>query len=469
MSVDFSSSVRSGPLSRTQETLWNLAQTVPGAALNIATAVAFRGPLDPEAFAEAFYRVLTRHEPLRSRYGLVDGELRAMVQPPAHHGFHRYDLERASVGQLSTQLGRLVSWHCSQAFDLERDRPIRSALVRVASDRWAWLMGMHHICTDGWSLMVLCKDLSLLYRGLASGEPCPLAPLDAQCIEVAAWQRRWRAGSEAAAQLEWWRGYLDRPPIAPLELPEVGAASPTLRVPMSLKTRRLPDSLARRLERVRIRERSSTYLLCLSALKLLLSRWCRQQDILVATLMANRIHPLSGSVLGAHYNTVLVRTRLDGDPTARDLLRRVTASCTEVFERQGVPFPDVAAMVESELGLESRSLLRVMFMHDEPPRRHLDLGGVAIHDLDWSEEGLRRLRDEPLPEPAGDRPDLVTRNTMATAAELAFYVREDREHLELWIFYKTDLLPDTTAEWFLDSYLAILDGLIGHLEEESEG
>lgn len=454
-------------LTLTQEMLVGLDRAAPGTALGIAATLSFEGPFDPIAFAEAWRRVVARHEPLRSHYRWIGDEPRAVPQPATPARLHRFDLERLGLERLSRDLARLVTWHCARAFDLDRENPARCALVRLAQDRWAWLLGLHHVCADGWSVMVLCKDLSTFYRGLTTGTRDFPAPLRAQCSDVASWQRRWLQGADCEAQLGWWRDYLSRPPIAPLDLPGIGAARPAVQVPMALQTRRMPAELVERLSAARGRERSSTFILGLSALVLLLSRWSRQRDILVGTLMANRLHPGSGEVLGAHYNTVLVRARLGDAPSVGELLDQVTESCREVFERQGVPFARVAKMVERELGLESRSLLRVMFMHDELPAAHLDLAGVEARTLDWSKRGLRELLDPASGPPAGAS-DPITRNTMASSAELAFYVREDRTGLEVWAFYKMDLFPDELARWLLDSYLAIFEGLIEHLAADGE-
>src|SRR3954471_14943415 len=62
-------------LSVTQERIWQLNQISPGNPVyNFQTAIAVTGPLAPSALSQALERVVSRHEPLRTRYGIKQGK-----------------------------------------------------------------------------------------------------------------------------------------------------------------------------------------------------------------------------------------------------------------------------------------------------------------------------------------------------------------------------------------------------------
>ncbi|HZF13572.1 MAG TPA: condensation domain-containing protein [Thermoanaerobaculia bacterium] len=452
----------SGPLSTAQEILWRLDRQVPGAALNIAAAVALDGPLDPAALEAAFHQTVARHEPLRSRY-LRGREVE--VLPSVPFGWERHDLAKLSAGRLAERLDRLVHRICSRPFRLAEGRPIRSALVRLPGERWAWLLALHHIAADGWGMVLWSRDLSAFYRSLVRGEPCRLDELEAQSLGYAAWQRGFEAGPAAAAQLAWWRGYLAG--LFEEEIADPDEHDPY--APTALQTAALPDALTERVRAARVRERSSVFLLGLTAFALLLRRFRGREDLAVGTLVANRVRPESTDVLGAFYNTALLRLSLAGDPTVRELLARLGQTAQEVHERQGVPFGRVAAALAGDLaavGNPPAGLLQVMFQHDEHPLRRLRLDGVTATDLDWSVDGLARgpevawtvtgPREAPLPG--------ITRGRMARTADLSFHVREETDGLDLYLFYKMHRVADSTIRWLLASYREILAGVLDGLE-----
>src|SRR5215470_5355613 len=48
---------------------------------------------------------------------------------------------------------------------------------------------MHHIVSDGWSMGVFIRELSVLYGAYMRGEEDPLPELGVQYVDYAVWQR----------------------------------------------------------------------------------------------------------------------------------------------------------------------------------------------------------------------------------------------------------------------------------------
>ena len=82
---------------------------------------------------------------------------------------------------------------------------IRGRLIRLSYAEHALLVTMHHIISDGWSVGVLTRELSALYRAYSEGQADPLPALEIQYADYAAWQRRCVAGDVLQAQAECWR------------------------------------------------------------------------------------------------------------------------------------------------------------------------------------------------------------------------------------------------------------------------
>ena len=76
------------PLSYAQEPLWFLDQVgLVGAAYNVAGALRMDGRLDVAALAQSFDDVVRRHENLRTRFALVDGQGTQVIDEPVQGTF----------------------------------------------------------------------------------------------------------------------------------------------------------------------------------------------------------------------------------------------------------------------------------------------------------------------------------------------------------------------------------------------
>ncbi|MCG1056122.1 non-ribosomal peptide synthetase, partial [Mycetohabitans sp. B5] len=80
-------------------------------------------------------------------------------------------------------------------------------------DEYVMLLVQHHIVSDGWSMGVLVRELSALYRAACDGQTDPLSPLTIQYPDYAVWQRQWLTGERLEAQSEYWRTQLADAPV----------------------------------------------------------------------------------------------------------------------------------------------------------------------------------------------------------------------------------------------------------------
>src|SRR4029077_253943 len=113
---------------------------------------------------------------------------------------------------------RLAAWEARQPFDLVRGPVARGLLLRLGEEEHRLLFLCHHAAFDGWSVVVLQRELGSLYGAFAAGRPSPLLELAFQCGDFTVGQRRWLTDEVVAAQLAYWRERLAGAPAA-LELP----------------------------------------------------------------------------------------------------------------------------------------------------------------------------------------------------------------------------------------------------------
>ena len=349
------------PLSFAQQRLWFLAQLRPDdAAYNMAAAVELRGPLDAGALAGAFRRVVQRHEALRTTFTSHGGEPVQVIHPkPAEPPLTVVDLAGVSESEIES----LARAEASRPFDLERGPLLRAVLVRLGPERHLLLLTVHHLVSDAWSMGVLIREVSFLYR--CGGD---LLPLPIQYADFAVWQRAWLQGEALERPLAWWRERLAGAPPA-LELPverQAGGSQPIF----------LPPGITAGLEALARGEGTTLFVALLAGFQALLQRWTGQEDLVIGTPFANRRRAEVQGLIGFFVNTLPIRADLSGRPGFRELLRRAREEVLGAHEHQDLPFERLVEELRPERAAGRNPLFQAVLAFQNVPMPALDLPGL---------------------------------------------------------------------------------------------
>ncbi|HEX7239520.1 MAG TPA: condensation domain-containing protein, partial [Longimicrobiaceae bacterium] len=270
------------------------------------------------------------------------------------------DLSGLGESDRAAIVARRAAEDAARPFDLRRGPLFRAALLRLDAEEHVLLLGMHHVVSDGWSMGVLLRELSALYAAYREGRPSPLPELAVQYADYAVWQREQLRGEALERQLGWWKERLAGAPEL-LELPADhprpavqsfrGAAEPVA----------LSGELLERLEALSRREGVTLYMTLLGAFQVLLSRYAGSEDVVVGSPIAGRTRRETEGLIGFFVNTLVLRSDFSGDPSFREVLRRVRETTLGAYEHQDVPFEKLVAELSPERSLSHSPLFQVVF------------------------------------------------------------------------------------------------------------
>ena len=368
------------PLSAGQRRLYMQQQLDPaGVAYNIASVYDVRGPLDPDRLEAAFRGVIARYEALRTGFELRDGELVQIV-----HAEPAWMLERASGSDAADP----IRWRAFvRPFDLAAAPLLRARLTRLAEDRHALWLDVHHIAADGISLGLLLDEVAARYRGDT------LPAVDLQPKDVAVWQQGSEYRDAIAAQKRFWLDLFADPP-APLDLP-TDFARPARRSFAGARHRfTLEAHLVRRLDEMCRRRGLTLYMGLLAALSLVLSRSSGRTDVVVGAVTAGRNHAQLEPLVGMLVNTLALRTRADADKPLGVYLDELRAMTLGAFENQDYPFEELVEALGGPRDPGRNPLFDVQLVLNDmaaprPDRNDLTICAVdgetaiAKFDLSW--------------------------------------------------------------------------------------
>ncbi|HJX29912.1 MAG TPA: condensation domain-containing protein, partial [Thermoanaerobaculia bacterium] len=348
------------PLSFSQERLWFLDQLEPGAQYNDYTAYRFTGPLNVPALERSLNEVVRRHEALRSIFPMVDGEPRQIALPEMWVPMPVVDVSGLPEEMRTVAAEQLGGDEVRRPFDLATGPLVRALVLRTAPGDHRVVLNMHHIVCDGWSALIINRELALIYDSLSRGVSWYLPELPIQYADYAHWQRQWLRGAVLEKQVAWWKEQLDgAPPL--LEMP---SDRPRPRARSGRGTRLyliLPGRLASGLQTLAQREGATGFMAQLAVVAVLLHRWSGQDDLSIGTPTAGRNRVELEGMIGFFVNPLVLRMRLDGDPSFREVLRRVREATVGAFAHQDIPFERLVEEVQPDRDLSYTPLFQVMF------------------------------------------------------------------------------------------------------------
>jgi len=376
------------PLSFAEERLWFLQVMEPDAyAYNVAVVWKLAGPLDEDALRRSLAEIVRRHEVLRTTFEMRDEAPVRVVASRGSFPWPSCDLSALPAARREAELDTLLRRDARRPFDLGRGPSFRSCLYRLADERHAFALNLHHVVCDAWSLGILSGELRGLYQALRRGLPPVLPPLEIQVADFAAWQRRELSGAKLECLLDYWKGQLGDLPESldlPFDRPRPAAQS------YRGANRRflLPPSLAGRLRHFAQERNVSLFMLLLAAFYTFLGRWTGQTDLTVGTPVAGRPRDEVEGLIGCFINTLVLRFRASEavfpDLSLNEILDRVRAAALEALAHEELPFERLVDELHLERDVSKPPLFQILFqvVNTPPLARQMDALSFEFEEID---------------------------------------------------------------------------------------
>ncbi|MBO0783508.1 MAG: AMP-binding protein, partial [Ktedonobacteraceae bacterium] len=379
-------------------------------------AANLEGGLDLEILERANNEIVRRHEVLRTRFVTEAGEPAQVIDEWAPRRLDIYDLTSLTQEEREREAQRIAMEETATGFDLSNGPLLRVKVLRLAEEQHLVLYTMHHIVSDAWSMAILIREMGDLYRAYSLGEPSPLAELPIQYADFAVWQRTWLKGERLERQLSYWRDRLAglEPLNLPLDRPRPVIASHRGGiVPFDLSA-----EVTRQLVELSRREGVTLFMTVLAGFQLLLSRYCGQQDVAIGADIANRNRAETEGLIGFFVNQLVLRTDLSGNPSFRELLKRVREVTLGAYANQDLPFERLVEELQPERDLGRAPLFQVGLAFDNVLREGRRLGEQS--GSIWGAEIVRAKHD------------------------LTFFAEESRTELRGAVEYARELFEEST-------------------------
>lgn len=313
---------------------------------NISGAVFLDGKVNVLQLERAFQALIIRHESLRTSFAQANGHIIQKV-----HENLEWNIEHLYANE--SNLDSVVEGFI-QPFDLERGPLFRVAIVEMSPSKYLLVYDMHHIISDGLSIGVLIREFVCLYQGNT------LPNVRIQYKDFSGWQNRAIESGLLKSQEEYWVKTFSQ------EIPQLNLPTDYRRLDEPLFEGdgvqfNLEGSLTSKLNQISIEKGVTLYSLLLSAFNVLLSKYSGQEDIVVGTPVAGRLHSELENMVGMFVNTLALRNYPDSEMTLENFVKEVADQTVQALEHQEYSFEMLVDKLQLRKSLNRHPLFDVMF------------------------------------------------------------------------------------------------------------
>ena len=415
------------PLSYAQERLWIVEQLDPGnPGYHMNVPLRLEGELNIDAFINAITKIIFRHETLRTTFPSQEGVPIQVVHPPSPAKIEMVDLTEIKIDDRLTAALELASNQVIRPFDLTAGPLYRMLMAKLGEDDHIFVVTIHHIVTDNWSMGIFIRELEEYYAESLKNNKASPSILPIQYADFSAWQRSVLFQYTMDRQLTYWKDKL-KGIQATIHIPS-DFHHPTL--PTFNGTRKIFTVDSRSisvLKSLTSSKGATLFMGVLSTYALVLNRFSGAKDIIIGVDVAGRNRPEIESLLGFFVNQLVIPIKINETSSYFELLEQVRQTCIEAYENQDVPFQNVVEAVQKQRGNDRTPLFEVKLVYlDFPMNKGPHFPGVRSTILALKSSNRFRL-------------------------ELTCW--ETNSGLECMLEYSTDLYRDETIEKFKDCIL----------------
>ena len=419
------------PLSREQKRLWFLQQLFPDNPFyNYSELYRLQGNVQVALFEKSIRLIEDKHDILRSNFQVEEGIPTVHTAPTSNSVFSYYDFSNTSYEIASQKADALIRKNASHTFYLSDETLLQSTLIKVAENDFLFLIVMHHIITDKWSMKIFRKELASNYAKLVNGVTPQIEKPEIQYANYAHWQGNQEINNE---HLDYWKQKLSGE-LSTLNLPTdyPKKAQPSYKGTFhkqvySDQTSKNFFDLCKKLE-------ATPYVTMLSVYYVLLQKYAGQEDIIVGTPITKRDQTRLENLIGFFNDTLVLRTHVEKQASFSALVKEVKKTTLDAFSNKDISFDTLVNTLKPTRSLSVHPFFQVMFLYHKVPETPT-LGDAIKITYEPYDAGVAKF-------------------------DVTLYISEDERSLMSLMEYATDLFDATTIERMHAHFEGILKKVI---------
>jgi non-ribosomal peptide synthetase component F/thioesterase domain-containing protein len=368
------------PCSVGQERFWLLDRLDPGdSSYNVAVRWRLEGRVATDLLERAWFKIIERHEVLRTVFLEKDGAPMQRVMPQARFRLNEIDLSKLPPDLQQTEGDRIGVIEARAPFDLASGPLVRATLLRFSATVSIILVTTHQIVSDGWSIGIMAREMGLIYDALRHDRPIELEPLPIQYADYSEWQLEWLKVRGTEAETAYWTRQLAG--VKPFRvLPDKPRpAMPTTNG--AIVSRVLPRELTNRAQALSAERGATLFATAFAALCATLARFTGETEVVVGTQVSGRDQVELEGMIGQFVSSLILRNDLSGNPTFGAIVDRVRDTIAQALEHRHIPIERLLGMVKGERSDANTPAISVNFIFQKTFITNSNYGDFTLIDM----------------------------------------------------------------------------------------
>ena len=388
-----------------------------GDAYNLPMMIEMNGVLNREQLGIAIDKLIERHDILRTCFENRDGKVVQVVHEKIDY---KKEFIKLTQNEYETDIGKFI-----EPFDLNKAPLFRIKLIKISKQKHVLFFDIHHILFDGTSEISFINELFKLYHK----EELPL--LKIQYKDYAEWEQQYIESEEYTKKGNYW-------------LSTLSDTLPLLEIPLDIQREKqwnykgdtvkieFNEKRTAKLREIAKHEGVTLYTLLLTIYNVLLSKYSRQEEIIVGAATSGRVRGEIQSMIGMFVNMLPVRTFPAGEKSFKSFLSEVKTSIAGLLANQDYSLQKIVESLNVKPEVGRNPIFDVGF-------NYLGTGKYKFNELDVS---------------------IKTPKLESTQFDMLLTVFDKEINLTLCLDFKTSLFYRNTMENFLLHYTFVLEQVI---------
>ncbi|MBN1050267.1 hybrid non-ribosomal peptide synthetase/type I polyketide synthase [Clostridium botulinum] len=409
------------PISSAQKRLYILNQFDKDSVhYNEPSVMRICGKLNKEDFENAIYKLIERHDSLRTSFKLVNNEPVQKIEDNIEFKINYLSSDEDHISEIIKK--------SIKPFKLNEGPLMRVSLITTSKDRHLLIFDMHHIICDGTSMHILLEDFIALYKNKV------VQPLNLQYTDFSIWQEELFNTDEIKRQEEYWLKLFEGE-IPVLNLPLDYQRPGILNYNGAEVEFSLDKEWTSKLNSLISKMGVTSYMALLATFTIMLQKYTNQDDIVVGTPVEGRNNADLQNIIGIFVNTLAMRNKPEDNKTFNDFIVEVKENSLKAYENQDFQFEKLVENLKLDRDVSRNALFDVMFaLHYYKKNQMIDLGDIKITPYEFENK--------------------------ISKFDLSLIAVENDGAISLKLEYSTVLFKKQTIERMASTYINILKQII---------
>ncbi|WP_433746030.1 amino acid adenylation domain-containing protein [Paenibacillus amylolyticus] len=405
--------------------LASLSDKEASIALSESILLKMKGKLDVHLLNQAFNQVVERHSLLRAKVDIEKEKL--IIQEKISVNIGQTDFTQIAASK-EEKVSEWLENDALKTFDLEGDdRLFRINVLQLEIDEFWFVLTIHHIIADGWSIEVILQEMANSYTALVHKNHL-LLPESASYAQYIDWQQSIREKDAFKEATAFWNMELDRAipalvlPTQPLERSKSGYRG-------AKHTLKIDSALTQALRTFSAEVSNTLFVTLLGAFSQFMQSITNQNHITIGIPTAGQLQLSNHYLVGPCVNVIPLSFTSHSNDQLSSYMEHIKTRLDNVLKHQYVPM----AAIAEELTTPFYPEINVVFNMDRP------IKSVKLDDISTQ---------------IGEYP------TKYVAYDLFLNVIDYRDELYIDFQYNTEFITDEIIKMWVNGFSELLNEMI---------